>query len=754
MSEQQRRNNAKTFLDWWLVQIMAMHPLLPALGAGLVVKNELVYAGVRGVRKRGDASAVQLNDRFHMGSISKPMTGYLIAVLRRQGQIRWDRTLGETWPEWFVDVKGRKGQLGGGPSGAAHYRGVDITDMMTHTSGFDTDPLTLPDSALAAIDPELDRQLVAKRRLRTQYALLDTPYAGWSSLGSAPPKKYSSSCIIVASMAEKLRNRSWEQLMQEQVFEPLGMNQTAFANVSTKTSVSDLWWHKADGNGVQASAFPGELATLKQFTNRPAGAISLSIGSWGQWAKALLASSDSAHMTRNVLDEYFHVPAGLDFCQGGLHGGNGRFDHNGLNGWNYAHTMFDRHARCAALAATNIGYEGVGEGIHQLCEEIDGVGQAWPAMEHLGESLALAELSCSADSAAPGFSATLLADTSFRTRWIAQRNDPTLTITLTNAQWLRGIALCQFAQARIGTLELDLQGPGAPASFTALKGAALDALTTREGGVIKVLFATPQRVKKLVLRIKSASATPDLHRLMVMAYEPARLRQLDISSSGALWVTDPARRVLSSRGALADPVLGLDIDTLGLGTQVRRAAGKLWVIGDDGKLWRGDSNAWVQIAASPQLQRIAVDETNDWVWCVASDGSIRKYRGNVWSVHPGNGSAKDIAVHAGQAWVVGSDDRAYASSETGWTLIPNGPGTLRRIVVDRQSLKLWALLSDGRVFWRLPGAIAWVEHPGNGRAAELALHAGTPYVVDNSAGGLWRSNGSIWQAVNLLIPRG
>ncbi|MDP1899439.1 MAG: serine hydrolase [Rubrivivax sp.] len=754
MSEQQRRANAKTFIDWWLAQIMAQHPLMPALGAGLVVKNELVYSGVRGVRKRGDNAAVQLDDRFHMGSISKPMTGYLVAVLRRQGLIRWDRTLGETWPELFADVKGGKGTVGGGAAGAAHYRDVDITDMMTHTSGFDTDPLTLPDSALAAIDPELDRQLRAKRKLRTQYALLDTPYAGWTSLGSAPPKKYSSSCIIVASMAEHLRNRSWEQLIQEQVFEPLGMHQTAFANVSTKTSVSDLWWHKVEGNGVKASAFPDEIATLKQFTNRPAGAISLSIGSWGQWAKALLASSDSAHMTRSVLDEYFHVPAGLDCSQGGMFGGNGRFQHNGLNGWNYALTMVDRNARCAALAATNIGYEGVSDGINHLCEEIDGVGQAWPAMEHLSESLALAELSCSSDSAAPGQSATLLVDTSFRTRWLAQRNDPTLTVTLASKQWLRGIALCQFAQARIQVFELDLQGAGVAAPVLTLKGAALDALCTREGGVIKLLFATPMRVKKLSLRIKSASAPPDLHRLMVMVYQGTTARTFDISTSGALWITDPQRRVLSTRGALTDATLGMDIDTLGVGAQVRRADGKLWVLSAAGKLWRGDSNAWVAIAGSPQLLRIAVDATNDWVWCVAADGSIRKYRGAAWSVHPGNGLAKDIAVHAGQAWVVGSDDRAYVSGDAGWSLIPNGPGPLRRIAVDRGSLKLWAVLTDGRIFSRLPGAIAWVEHPGNGRAAEIALHGSTPYVLDNSAGGLWRSNGAGWEAVQLLQPRG
>ena len=750
MSEQQRRANAKTFLDWCLVQIMAQHPLMPALGGGLVVKNELVYAGVRGLRKRGDNAAVQQGDRFHMGSISKPMTGYLVAVLRRQGLIRWDRTVGETWPEWFVGVKG---QIGGGEAGAKHYRDVDITDMMTHTSGFDTDPLTLPDSALAAIAPELDRQLPAKRKLRTQYALLDTPYAGWRSLGNTPPQKYSSSCIIVASMAEHLRNRSWEQLMQEQVFEPLGMTQTAFANVSTKTSVSDLWWHKQEGGTVKSSAFPDEIATLKQFTNRPAGAISLSIASWGQWARALLASSDSAHMTRSVLDEYFHVPAGLNCCQGGMFGGNGRFQHNGLNGWNYALMMIDRHARCASLAATNIGYEGVADGIYHLGEEIDGVGQAWPAMEHLAESLALTELSCSADSAAPGQSATLLADSSFRTRWIAQRPDPTLSITLASTQWLRGLALCQFAQGRIQAFELDLQGAGVAAPVTTLKGAALDALCSREGGVIKLLFATPMRVKKLTLRVLSASAPPDLHRLMVMVYQGTTARSFDISASGALWVTDPQGRVLSSRGALSDATLGLDIDSAGVGLQVRRAAGKLWVIADNGKLWRGEPQGFFPVTASPDLQRIAVDATNDWVWCVASDASIRKYRGAVWSVHPGNGQAKDIAVHAGQAWVVGSDERAYVSSDTGWSLIPNGPGPLRRIAVDRGSLKLWALLTDGRVFSRLPGAIAWVEHPGNGRAAEIALHGSTPYVLDNSVGGLWRSNGAGWEAVQLLQPR-
>jgi len=755
VSEAQRKRNARIYLDWVMSKVMEMHTRLPALGAGLVLNGELVYAGVRGVRRRGHASAATLDDRFHLGSVSKPLTGYLMAVLKKQGKLSWTRTLDETFPDLFAALPGALGNVPGRDDWVAHYRNTTLADLMRHTAGFDSVPSIETNEAFAAISSTVDAQLRTKRRLFTAQSLRDRPYLGWAAMpGNNPPQKYSGGSIIAASMAEEITGRSWENLLSEQVFGPLGMTRWAIGTVSTANSLNDLWWHRVHNGQIESSVGPHDIVSQIAYTHAPAGAVSLSIPSWGQWAKALLAGSDNAHMSRAVLDEYFHLAPGYNCSQGGWFGGGGSFAHDGNNGWTYASMLVDRNRGMATLAATNISYEGVTEGLYAMREEMERLADAWPAMEHLSESLALDELSCSANSSASGAGATLMADTWFRTRWASATSTPTITVTLQSERLLKGIALCQRGAAAINGFELEVQPEGTNGMAMVLAGSALAALTSREGCVIKVLFATPMRAKRLVLRIKSASAAPSLTRLMVMTHEKAILRSFDISSSGALWTTDHADRVLTTGNALGDGHVVMDHDTGGEARQVRRAAGKLWVIGKDGKLWRGESDGWFPIGGSPDLLRIAVDETNDRVWFIDSQRAIRNYGNGVWRVHPGQGLASDIVVHDGKAWVVGSDGIAYASTATGWTRMNNNPGPLRRLALDRANLKLWALVGEGRIFSRAAGASFWVEHPQAGRGKEIAVHAGLPYVIGND-NGLWRSAGDAgWQSLSVLQPRG
>src|SRR5262245_25594305 len=54
---------------------------LPALAAAVVSSKGLVAVGAVGLRKRGDDTAVTVDDQFHLGSDTKAMTATLIAGL-------------------------------------------------------------------------------------------------------------------------------------------------------------------------------------------------------------------------------------------------------------------------------------------------------------------------------------------------------------------------------------------------------------------------------------------------------------------------------------------------------------------------------------------------------------------------------------------------------------------------------------------------------------------------------------------------
>ena len=58
---------------------------LAALAAALVNSKGLVAVGAVGVRKRGDTTAVTVDDQFHLGSDTKAMTATLIARMVEKG---------------------------------------------------------------------------------------------------------------------------------------------------------------------------------------------------------------------------------------------------------------------------------------------------------------------------------------------------------------------------------------------------------------------------------------------------------------------------------------------------------------------------------------------------------------------------------------------------------------------------------------------------------------------------------------------
>ena len=59
-----------------------------------VLRGERIIAqGAAGVRKRGIAERITLNDRFHLGSCTKAMTATLVAMLAEEGKLNWTTTL-------------------------------------------------------------------------------------------------------------------------------------------------------------------------------------------------------------------------------------------------------------------------------------------------------------------------------------------------------------------------------------------------------------------------------------------------------------------------------------------------------------------------------------------------------------------------------------------------------------------------------------------------------------------------------------
>ncbi len=95
---------------------------VPAMALAVVTSDGLKFVGAVGVRKRGTDIPVTLDDLWHLGSDGKAMTSTLIARLVERGQLSWDTTLAEVFPEIAPQMN-------------PGFRKVTLLQLLSHHAG-------------------------------------------------------------------------------------------------------------------------------------------------------------------------------------------------------------------------------------------------------------------------------------------------------------------------------------------------------------------------------------------------------------------------------------------------------------------------------------------------------------------------------------------------------------------------------------------------------------------------------------------
>lgn len=259
------RAPAKAYTNWkdlrgLIAQIRADNHL-PAMAIAVARDEKHIEQAVVGVREQGKPAPAQINDRWHVGSVGKPMTATLIALLIDRGVLRWDTTLGEALP----DVKMQPG-----------YRQVTLEQLLQHRGGVPQDmgyrgdyiarvtkDAKTPEACRAAyVADVLQRAPIARPGERMAYSNAGYTIAGY--------------------VAEHVTRRSYEQLMREMVFLPLGMTT---ARVGGAGSPDQPQGHVRTANGLRVMNFTGKLPMM----TAPAGDITCSIGDLARFAAFHLA---------------------------------------------------------------------------------------------------------------------------------------------------------------------------------------------------------------------------------------------------------------------------------------------------------------------------------------------------------------------------------------------------------------------------------------------------------------------------------
>jgi len=134
---------------------------------------------------------------FNIASTTKPFTALAIMMLKERGQLSYDDKLLKFLPDF-----------------PAYAKDITIRHLLTHTSGV-TDYVN--EMHLDRILPVLTTKLVYDSLIVQQ------------SLNFAPGEKYSysnSGYFLLALIIEKVSGKSYREFMVENIFKPLGMNNT------------------------------------------------------------------------------------------------------------------------------------------------------------------------------------------------------------------------------------------------------------------------------------------------------------------------------------------------------------------------------------------------------------------------------------------------------------------------------------------------------------------------------------------------
>lgn len=225
---------------------------VPGLSIAIIKDDKIVYAKGFGVRKLGDAAPVDERTLFAIGSSSKAFTAATIAMLVDEGKIKWDdpatRYLNgfQTFDPYVT-------------------RELSVRDLLTHRSGLERGDMLW-------YGTEIDRDEILRRTryLKPTWSLRST--FGYQNL----------MYLAAGQLVSKLNGKSWDDVVTERIFTPLGMT-------SSSTTIRDF---KADGNVATPHAtFDDKVEPIawRNIDNiAPAGSINSNAVDMAQWVRLQL----------------------------------------------------------------------------------------------------------------------------------------------------------------------------------------------------------------------------------------------------------------------------------------------------------------------------------------------------------------------------------------------------------------------------------------------------------------------------------
>ena len=225
---------------------------VPGLGVAIVRNDSVLYAKGFGVLAAGSNTPVNENTIFEIGSSSKAFTATLVAMLVTDGKMRFDERLTTYLPTFRMYD----------PLATAE---VTLRDALSHRSGIARGELAWLGSGVSRTDV----------LHRVAFLKPESPFRSRYS--------YQNMMVLAAGeAAAKVAGTTWEELVKQRIFTPLGMTSSVPLVREAKTQ-----------NIATPHGMDKDTAFRKPFMNgeniAPAGSILSSARDMAQWLRFQLS---------------------------------------------------------------------------------------------------------------------------------------------------------------------------------------------------------------------------------------------------------------------------------------------------------------------------------------------------------------------------------------------------------------------------------------------------------------------------------
>jgi CubicO group peptidase (beta-lactamase class C family) len=276
----------------------------------LVARNgRVVYGRTTGLADVEAGVPMDLDTRFHIASMTKPITAVAAMILVEEGRLSLDDRLDEYLPSFGKTVVLSKRDDGGGWKTGPLSEPIRVRHLLTFTSGIGGYAETKDRFDQQWRSPDIEAAGLGSLAERIEripgLPLYEQPGTRW---------RYGWSLDVLARVVEIAGGEPFDAFVQHRILDPLRMDATGYADaLPSSVSIAKMYTHASDGSLLHDDRFDDHYG--RGWTSGGGGIVStapdylrfaLMLWNGGSWGGVRILETETVEeMTR------LHVPSGV-----------------------------------------------------------------------------------------------------------------------------------------------------------------------------------------------------------------------------------------------------------------------------------------------------------------------------------------------------------------------------------------------------------------------------------------------------------